>query len=188
MLLNCGAGEDSWESLALQGDQTIQSKRKSTLNIHWKDWCWSWSSNPLATWCELSHWKRPWCWERLKVEGDDKGWDGWMVSPTQWTWVWVNSGSWWWTGRPGVLRSMGSRRVGHDWATDLNYKTVTLCWLGGRGGSRSRKVDLKEEDVKKPKTPLLPELHNSILDEIQKNTFENKRQISLHTVFDYSKT
>ena len=51
----------------------------------------------------LTHWKRPWCWERLKVggEGDDRGWDGWMVSPTWWTWVWVNSGSWWWTGRPG---------------------------------------------------------------------------------------
>ena len=64
------------------------------LNFHWKDWCWSWSSNPLATWCEeLTLWKRPWCWERLKVggEGDDRGWDGWMASLTQWTWVWVNS-------------------------------------------------------------------------------------------------
>jgi len=57
--------------------------------------------------------KRPWCWERLKAggEGDDRGWDGWMASPTQWTWVWVNSRSWWWTGRPGVLQSMGSQRV-----------------------------------------------------------------------------
>ena len=50
---------------------------------------------------------------------DDRGWDGWMASLTRWTWVWVNSGSWWWTGRPGMLRSMGSQRVGHDWATDL---------------------------------------------------------------------
>ena len=69
-------------------------------NIHWKDWCWSWNSNSLATWCEeLTHWKRSWCWERLKVggKGNDRGWDGWMASPTQWTWVWVNSGSWWWT-------------------------------------------------------------------------------------------
>ena len=69
--------------------------------------------NSLATWCkELTHLKRPWCWERLKAggEGDDKGWDGWMASPT-WIWVWVNSGSWWWTGRPGVLQSMGSQRV-----------------------------------------------------------------------------
>ena len=66
--------------------------------------------------------KRPWCWKRLKVggEGDDRGWDGWMVSLTQWTWVWVNSRSWWWTRRPGVLQSMGSQRVGHDWATELN--------------------------------------------------------------------
>ena len=55
------------------------------------------------------------------AEGDDKGWDGWMASPTQWTWVWVNSGSWWWTGRPGVLWSMGSQRVGHDWVTELNW-------------------------------------------------------------------
>ena len=70
---------------------------------------------------ELTHWKRPWCWERLKVggEGGDRGWDGWMASPTQWTWVWVNSGSWWWTGRPGTLQFMGSQRVGHDWATEL---------------------------------------------------------------------
>ena len=77
----------------------------------------------LATWCrELTHWKRPWCWKRLKAgEGDDRGWDGWMASPTQWTWVWVNSWSWWWTGRPGVLQSMGSQRVRHDWATELNY-------------------------------------------------------------------
>ena len=63
---------------------------------------------------------RPWCWERLKTgEGDDRGWDGWMASPTQWTWVWVNSGSWWWTGKPGMLQSMGSQRGGHDWVTEL---------------------------------------------------------------------
>ena len=70
----------------------------------------------------------PWCWERLKVggEGDDRGWDGWMASPTQWTWVWVNSRSWWWTGRPGVLKSMGSQRVGHDWATELNWTEYKL--------------------------------------------------------------
>ena len=72
------------------------SKGNSVLNIHWKDWCWSWNSNTLGTWCEeLTHWKRPWCWQRLKAggEGEEKGWDGWMVSPTRWTWVWVNSGS-----------------------------------------------------------------------------------------------
>ena len=66
---------------------------------------------------------KDWCWEELGAggEGDDRGWDGQMASPTRWTWVWVNSGSWWWTGRPGVLRFMGSQRVGHDWATELNW-------------------------------------------------------------------
>ena len=95
------------------------------INIHWKFWCWSWGSNTLATWCkELTHWKRPWCWERLKAggEGDDRGWDGWMTSLTQWTWVWASSGSWWCTGKkPVVLQSMGSQRVRHDWATELNW-------------------------------------------------------------------
>ena len=89
-------------------------------NIHWKDWCLSWSSTTLATWCkEPTHWKRPWCCEWLKVggEGEDRRWDGWMALPTQWTWVWVNSGRWWRTGRPGVLQSMGSQRVKHNWVT-----------------------------------------------------------------------
>ena len=72
---------------------------------------------------ELTHLKRPWCWERLKSrgEGDNRRWDGCMPPPTRWTWVWVNSGSWWWTGGPGVLRFMGSHRVGHDWANELNW-------------------------------------------------------------------
>ena len=70
---------------------------------------------------ELTHWKRPWCWERLKArgEGNNRGWDGLMASPTQWTWVWVSSGCWWWTGKPGVLQPMGSQRVGHDWVIEL---------------------------------------------------------------------
>ena len=75
MLLNCGVGEDSWESLGLKGDPTSPSYRKSVLNVHWKDWCWSLNSSTLATWCEeLTHLKRPWCWERLKVggEGDNR--------------------------------------------------------------------------------------------------------------------
>ena len=94
-------------------------------------WCWSWNSNTLSTWCkELTHLKRPWSWERLRArgEGDDREWDGWMASSTQWTWVWVNSGSWWWTGRPGMLQSMGLQRVGHDWATELNWKLM-FCFL-----------------------------------------------------------
>ena len=84
-------------------------KEYSVLNIHWKDWCWSWNSNTLATWCEEPiHWKRPWYWERLKAggEGDNRG-DGWMASLTRWTWVWVGSRSWWWTGKPGMLQSVG---------------------------------------------------------------------------------
>ena len=97
-----------------QGDQTSQSERKPTLNIHWKNWCWSWSFNALATWCEEpTHWKRLWCWERLRTggEGDDRGWDGWMASLTRWTWVWASSGSWWWTGKPGMLQSMGHKEL-----------------------------------------------------------------------------
>ena len=122
--LNCGVGEDSWEFLRLQGDPTHPFWRRSALGIHWKEWCWGWNSNTLATsYEELTHWKRPWCWEGLGAggEGDDRGWDGWMASLIQWTWVWVNSGSLWWTGRPGVLRFMGSQRVGHNWATELNW-------------------------------------------------------------------
>ena len=71
MLSNCDVGEDSWESLELQGDPTSPSWRKSVLNIHWKDWCWNWNPNPLATRSEeLTHWKRPWCWQRLKSGGE----------------------------------------------------------------------------------------------------------------------
>ena len=91
--------------------------------IHWKDWCWSWNSNTLATWCEeLTHLKRPWCWERLKAggEGDDRGWDGWMASLTRWIWVWASSGSWWWTGKPEVLQSMGSQ--------SRTRQQLNWCW------------------------------------------------------------
>ena len=80
-------------SLELQGDQSNQSYRKSTLNIHWKNWCWS--SNTLATWCKKpTHWKRPWCQERLKTTGesDNRGWGGWMASLMQWTLISANSG------------------------------------------------------------------------------------------------
>ena len=71
---------------------------------------------------------KDWCWERLRAggEGDNREWNGWMASPTQWTWVWVDSTSWWWTGRPGVVRFMGLQRVGHDWATDLNW-ILSMC-------------------------------------------------------------
>ena len=75
----------------------------------------------LTTWGEeLTHQKRPWRWERLRAggEGNDRGWDGWMASPSQMTWVWVDPGSWWWTGRPGMLRFLWSWRVGHSWVTE----------------------------------------------------------------------
>ena len=78
----------------------------------------------LATWCEeLTHWKGPWCWERLESGGEleDRGWDGWMALLTQWTWVWAGSGSWWWREKPVVLQSMGSQRFRHDWVTELNW-------------------------------------------------------------------
>ena len=118
----CSARKDSWESLGLQRDPTSPFWRRSAMGFLWKEWFWS--SSTLATSCEeLTHWKRLWCWEGLGAggEGDDRGWDGWMASLTRWTWVWVNSGRWWWTGRPGVLWFMGSQRVGHDWVTELNW-------------------------------------------------------------------
>ena len=113
-----------WRRLLRVSWTAGRSNKSFILGVHWKHWCWSWNSNTLATSCEeLTHWKRPWCWEGLVAgrEGDDRGWDGWMASLTWWAWVWVNSGSWWWTGRPGVLWFMGSQRVRHKWETELNW-------------------------------------------------------------------
>ena len=131
MLLNCGVGEDlrvPWT--ARRFNQSIL--KEISLECSSEKWCWSWNSNTLATWCkELTHLKRPWCWESLRAggEGDDRGWYGWMTSLTQWTWVWVNSGSWWWTGRPGVLWSMELQRVRQDWATELNWTRFVIAFL-----------------------------------------------------------
>ena len=86
--MNCGAVEDSWKSLEQQGDQTSQSKERAILNIHWKDWCWNWSSSILVIrWEQTTHWKSPWHWERLRAEGEEgiRGWDGWTASLMQWT-------------------------------------------------------------------------------------------------------
>ena len=82
--------------------------------------------------------KKPWCWEGLKAggEGDDRGWDGWMASLTRWTWFWVNSGRWWWTARPGMVWFMGSQRVRHDWATELNWTELKDVWKRMSWGSR----------------------------------------------------
>ena len=98
----------------------------------------TWYQCKLDTYSQKSfwnHWKRLWCWEGLGAgdEGDDRGWDGWMASLTRWMRVWVNSGRWWWTGRPGVLRFMGSQRVGHDRATELNWtelnrSSINISW------------------------------------------------------------
>ena len=112
--LNCGVGEDSWEFLGLKGDPNSPFWRRSALGFLWKEWCWSWNSSTLVTsWEELTHWKRLWCREGLGAggEGDNRGWDSWMASRTRWTRVWVNSGGWWWTGRPGVLGSWGHREL-----------------------------------------------------------------------------
>ena len=106
---------------ARRANQSIA--KKSTLNVCWKDWCWS--SSILATWCEeLTHWKRLWCWEWLKAggEGDDRGWDGWMASLTPWTWVWASSRSWWWTRKPGLLQFMELQRVRHNCETKQQQK------------------------------------------------------------------
>ena len=119
MLLKCSVGEDSWE---WRSNQSILKEISPGISL--EGMMLNWNSSTLATsYEELTHWKRPWCWEGLGAggDGDDRGWDGWMASLTQWTWVWVNSRSWWCTGRPGVLRFMGLQRVGHNWATELNW-------------------------------------------------------------------
>ena len=106
--------------------------KEIVLNIHWKDWCWSWNSSTLATWCEeLTHWKRLWCWEILKAggEGDNRGWDGWMASPTLWTWVWVSSGSWWWTGMPAKSRTRLSVWTELNWTELAMYRATILHLL-----------------------------------------------------------
>ena len=106
------------------------------LNIHWKDWCWSWSSNPLATWGEeLTHWKRPCCWERLKAggEGSYRGWDGLMSSSTPWTWTRANSRRQWRTGKSGVLQSIGSQRVRHDLRAEHQQQQINTCYLIFKG-------------------------------------------------------
>jgi len=98
--------------------------RKSVLNSHWKDWCWSWNSNTLATWWEeLTHWKRPWWWERLKAGGEVDKRMKWMASPTRWTWVWASYGSCWWTGKPGVLQAMG-RKSQTRLSTVMNWTEI----------------------------------------------------------------
>ena len=132
MLLNCGAGEHFWNPLVAQrSNQSILEEINPEYSL--EGLMLKLNFNTLAIWCkEPTHWKIFWCWERLEAEeGDDRGWDGWMASPTQWAWVWVNSGSWRWTGRPVMLQSIGSQRVGCDWATDtyLHYSGAFFVCL-----------------------------------------------------------
>ena len=122
MISNCGAGEDPWEALGQQGDQTSWSERKSTLDIHWKDWCWS--SNTLDTRCkELTHCKRPRCWERL----DDRRGDGWMASRIQWIWTWANSGNGEGLGSLECYNPWGCEESDTTW--HLNYHSMVHSGL-----------------------------------------------------------
>ena len=127
MLLNCGVGEDSWESLGLQGDPTNSILNEISPGCSLEGLMLKLNSDTLATsWEELTHWKRPRYWEGLGAggEGNDRGWDGCMASLTQWTWVWMNSRSWWWTGRPGMLQFMELQESDMtDWLnwTELNW-------------------------------------------------------------------
>ena len=120
---NCSAGEDSWKSCGQQGDQTVNLKgNQPRIFIGRTDA--SLSSSTLITWCEQpTHWKSP--WERLRAEGEEgvRGWDGWMASLMQWAWTWANFRRWWGTGRSGVVQSMGSQRVGHNWATEQQQQS-----------------------------------------------------------------
>ena len=122
MLLNCVWCWRRLLRVPWTARRSNQSILKEITPEYWKDWCWSWQSNTLATWCkELPQWKRPWCWERLKAEeGDDRGWDGWLASPTGCTWIWGTCRSWWWKGKPGVLQSRGS------W---FNWAELRVGWL-----------------------------------------------------------
>ena len=89
--------------------------------------------------------EKPWCWETLKAggEGDDRGWNGWMASANQCTWVWASSGSWWWTGKPGVLQPMGLQRIWHNWVTELNWEFTKWHILEGASGKQEKGQNLK---------------------------------------------
>ena len=146
----------------MQRGQISHSWRKSTLNIHWKDWCWSWSSSTLATWCkELTHWKRPWCWERLRTggEGGNRGWDGWMASPTKWAWVWANSETVknreaWCTAIHGVTKSQTqfsnwttTRKPKSYWQRSREIKTA----VGGNNEADTQREEMRMQE----KVPLV---------------------------------
>ena len=133
MLLNCGVGEDSWESLGLQGYPTSPFWRRSSWDFFGRNDAKA--ETPVLWPPHAKSWvigKDSDAGRDLGVggEGEDRGWDGWMASPTRWMWVWVNSRSWWWTERPGVLRLKGSQRVRHNWATELNWTELSFFLIG----------------------------------------------------------
>ena len=113
----------------------------------------------LVTWCkQLIHWKRPWCWERLKAKGErgNRGWDGWMASPIHSTWVWASSSTWWRIGKPGLLQSMGSQRIGHHWVTEKQQEIARInrqVWVNNN--PVYRKGDLRSHHRFKRLTDLL---------------------------------
>ena len=125
MCLYCGVWEESWESLGLQADPTSPFWGRSALGFLWKEMMIKLKLQYFGHLMQrVNSLEKTLMLGKIagrRRRGWDRGWDGWMASPTQWTWVWVNSGSWWGTGRPGVLWFMGSQRVGHDWATELNW-------------------------------------------------------------------
>ena len=133
--LDCEEGwaQKNWCFWTVVLEKTLESPLdcKEIQPVHSEDQPWDFfGRNDANSSCEeLTHWKRLWCWEGLGAGGggDNRGWDGWMASLTRWTWVWVNSGSWWWTGRPGVLRFMGSQKVRHNWAIELNWTEAILA-------------------------------------------------------------
>ena len=128
MLLNCGVGEDSWESLtARRSNQSILKEINPENSLEGLMLKLQYFGHLMR---RADSFEKTMMLGRLKAEGegDYRGWDGWMASPTQWTWVWVNSGSWWWTGRPGMLQSTGLQRVGHNWVTELDWTSLSLSF------------------------------------------------------------
>ena len=152
MLSNCGVGEDSWESLGQQGDQMI----KPVDHKGNQPWIFTGRTDAelkLQYFGHVMHrtdsLDKTLMLERLKAgrEGDDRGWDGCMATPTRWTWVRVSFGSWWWTGKPGMLQSVESPRVGHGWATELNWLTTLWGYSATRENMNCIRIVWKQDSV-----------------------------------------
>ena len=126
-----------------------------------------WSSNTFVIWCEEpTHWKRPWCRERLRAkgEGGDRGWDGWMASPTQWTWVWPSSGRWWTTGKPHALQSTGLQRVRHNLATEQQWKREDLLEMAPKRQTQNqndKQADLSSKEGRISISMSCPKMQNT---------------------------